>query len=67
MNAGPDWRLLVSARMGAIPENADGATNMATDAAILGAVCDGAGPTLRFYRWTRPTLSFGRNQPAAGR
>lgn len=45
---------------------ADGATNMALDAALLERVRDGAPPLLRLYRWTPPTLSFGRNQPAAG-
>lgn len=50
------WRLLVDA-----PQ--DGATNMATDQAIMEAV--GAGivpPTLRFYAWNPPCLSLGYNQ-----
>ena len=54
------WRLSGSL------ECADGATNMAVDAALLEAVRDGAPAALRLYRWDPPTLSFGRNQPAAG-
>lgn len=51
------WRLLLD-------READGATNMAVDAAILEAVVDGASPpTLRFYSWSPPCLSLGRNQP----
>lgn len=57
------WRLLGDA----LSPPADGATNMALDAALLESVVAGAGPVVRFYRWDRPTLSFGRNQPAAGR
>jgi lipoate-protein ligase A len=53
------WRLIVGGE-------ADGATNMAVDEAILQAVVDGASlPTLRFYGWVPPCLSLGRNQPAA--
>ena len=52
------WRLLRSPL-------ADGATNMATDEAILRAVADGAAPpTLRFFGWTPPCLSLGYAQPA---
>jgi len=43
---------------GALP----GALNMARDEALL--LLRGA-PTLRFYRWERPTLSLGYFQPAA--
>jgi lipoate-protein ligase A len=51
------WRLIVDAE-------ADGATNMAIDEAILGAVVDGqVAPTLRLYAWSPPCLSLGRNQP----
>jgi lipoate-protein ligase A len=54
-----DWRLIVD-------DHADGATNMAVDAAILDTVIDGASPpTLRFYAWSPPCLSLGRNQPLA--
>jgi len=53
------WRLLVDGQ-------ADGATNMAVDEAILAAVIEGAAPpTLRFYAWSPPCLSLGRSQPLA--
>ncbi len=53
------WRLVVDG-------DADGATNMAVDEAILSAVTDGASPpTLRFFSWSPPCLSLGRNQPLA--
>lgn len=54
------WRLLHDL------EPRGGAWNMAADAALLEAVRDGAPPAVRLYRWDPPTLSFGRNQPAAG-
>jgi lipoate-protein ligase A len=51
------WRLLVEGE-------ADGATNMALDEALLSAVVEGASPpTMRFYAWSPPCLSLGRNQP----
>jgi lipoate-protein ligase A len=51
------WRLIVDGE-------ADGAANMATDQAILEAVIEGTTPpTLRFYAWSPPCLSLGRNQP----
>ncbi|MGD9374554.1 MAG: lipoate--protein ligase family protein [Anaerolineae bacterium] len=53
------WRLVIDC-------SADGATNMAIDEAIMLAVIDGASPpTLRFYGWSPPCLSLGRNQPLA--
>jgi len=53
------WRLLLDGE-------GDGATNMAVDEAILEAVIDGhSPPTLRFYGWSPPCLSLGRNQPLA--
>jgi lipoate-protein ligase A len=53
------WRLIVDGE-------ADGATNMALDQAILDAVVEGASPpTLRFYAWSPPCLSLGRGQPLA--
>lgn len=53
------WRLVVDGE-------ADGVTNMAVDEAILSAVIDGASPpTLRFFAWSPPCLSLGRNQPLA--
>jgi len=62
------WRVL---RDGALP----GALNMARDEALARHVSDAveAGGTevlpafLRFYAWQRPTLSFGRNEPARAR
>jgi lipoate-protein ligase A len=44
----------------------DGAANMAVDHALLESVQAGSAPILRFYRWSVPTLSFGRNQPTRG-
>lgn len=42
----------------------DGATQMATDEALLRAVAAGtAPPTLRFYAWSPPCLSLGHAQP----
>lgn len=53
------WRLIVDGE-------ADGATNMAVDEAILNAVIDGISlPTLRFYAWSPPCLSLGRSQGLA--
>ncbi len=53
----PVWRLIID---GARP----GAYNMALDAAMLRARADGAiPPTLRLYRWTKPTVTLGRFQP----
>jgi len=52
----PVWRLLVHGQV-------DGALNMALDRAIQ--VCREQGstpPTLRLYRWARPTVSLGRFQ-----
>lgn len=50
------WRILVD---DALP----GAANMARDHAIAEALAPGTG-TVRFYRWSPPTLSLGRNEPA---
>lgn len=53
------WRLLLDGEQ-------DGAANMAADEAILEAVIGGdSPPTLRFYGWSPPCLSLGRNQPLA--
>ncbi|MGD2206484.1 MAG: lipoate--protein ligase family protein [Anaerolineae bacterium] len=53
------WRLIVEGE-------ADGATNMAVDEAILTAVVEEtSSPTLRFYGWSPPCLSLGRTQPVA--
>lgn len=51
------WRLIIGSE-------ADGATNMAVDQAIVEAVIEGSSPpTLRFYAWSPPCLSLGRSQP----
>lgn len=44
-----------------------GSWNMAVDAAILKSLALGDSPTLRFYRWSRPTLSLGYFQSLAER
>ena len=44
---------------------ADGVTNMARDLALLETVAPGIA-TWRWYRWDRPTVSFGRNERTAG-
>lgn len=55
----PDrWRVLVDAP-------GSGAANMALDHALARERAPGAG-TLRVYGWSRPTVSFGRNEPARG-
>lgn len=52
------WRLLRDAPL-------PGARNMALDHAL--AACLGEGEAvLRLYGWVRPTVSFGRNEPARG-
>jgi lipoate-protein ligase A len=54
-----NWRLIIDGE-------ADGATNMAIDQAILEAVVAGSSPpTLRFYAWSPPCLSLGRGQSLA--
>ncbi len=53
------WRLIIDCE-------ADGATNMAADEAILSSVVERASlPTLRFYAWSPPCLTLGRNQKLA--
>ena len=53
------WRLIVGGE-------ANGATNMAVDEAILNGVINGTSlPTLRFYAWSPPCLSLGRSQGLA--
>ncbi|HEX8242784.1 MAG TPA: lipoate--protein ligase family protein [Longimicrobium sp.] len=54
------WRLLDT-------PPAPGAWNMALDEALARSVAEGGAPVLRFYRWSPPCLSLGRNQPARGR
>ena len=53
------WHLCVD---GALP----GALNMARDHALALSLVPGSA-ALRLYRWERPTLSLGRNEPARGR
>lgn len=57
-----DWRL-IEEQPGAEPAARHGPANMATDTALLESVKAGGRPVLRFYRWSRACLSFGRNQP----
>jgi lipoate-protein ligase A len=45
-------------------EPASGARNMAVDHALADCVAEGEA-VLRLYQWERPTLSLGRNEPAA--
>jgi lipoate-protein ligase A len=53
------WRLLID-------DDADGATNMAIDEALLQSVGRGQSvPCLRLYRWTPLCLSLGMSQPAS--
>ena len=53
------WRLLL-----APPRS--GAENMARDTALQARAAETAETVFSVYSWTRPTLSFGRNQPATG-
>jgi lipoate-protein ligase A len=45
---------------------ADGAWNMAVDAALLDRARSAGDVVVRVYEWSRPTLSLGRNQTARG-
>lgn len=56
----PRWRYITDGP-------ADGATNMATDLALLDHARRTGGCTLRVYAWSRPTLSFGRHERTKGR
>lgn len=53
------WRLLDSGAL-------DGATNMATDVALLEHARRSGETTLRVYAWSQPTLSLGRHERARG-
>jgi lipoate-protein ligase A len=53
------WRLLLAA-----PRS--GAENMARDSALQARAARTGETVLSIYSWARPTLSFGRNQPASG-
>lgn len=50
-----------------IDEPARGSWNMAVDEALLQSAGQGRGATLRFYRWSEPTLSLGYFQQIADR
>jgi len=54
------WRLLLAA-----PRS--GAENMARDSALQARAARTGETVISIYSWMRPTLSFGRHQPAAGR
>ena len=53
------WRLLHSPPL-------DGASNMAIDHALHAHTAAAREAVVRVYEWSRPTLSFGRNQIAGG-
>lgn len=54
------WRLIRD-------EPRDGATNMAIDEVLASGCAQGCGfPSLRLYRWSVPTVSFGCNQRIQG-
>lgn len=54
------WRLLL------VPPRT-GAENMARDRALQARAARSGESVFSVYSWSRPTLSFGRNQPARGR
>lgn len=53
------WRLLLA-------EPRSGAENMARDSALQARAARTGETVFSIYSWTRPTLSFGRHQPATG-
>ena len=53
----PHWRLLLTSASG-------GAENMALDEALMSRARETGEWTLRVYSWSRPTISFGRNEAA---
>jgi lipoate-protein ligase A len=53
------WRLLLA-------PSRPGAENMARDAALQARAARTSETVFSIYSWSRPTLSFGRNQPAIG-
>ena len=53
------WRLLLA-------EPRSGAENMARDSALQARAARTGETVFSIYSWTRPTLSFGRHQPASG-
>lgn len=54
--AGRRWRVMRD-------DPAPGARNMARDHALAREAREGEGGVLRFYGWTPPAVSFGRNEP----
>lgn len=56
----PTWRLML------VPPRS-GAENMARDAGLIDRARDTGEVVFSIYSWSRPTLSLGRNQTAAGR
>ena len=54
------WRVIRDGAVG-------GARNMALDHALALSVGERGGAVLRLYRWSEPTVSFGRNEVAVGR
>ena len=56
---GPIWRLLDSGAL-------DGAEQMALDSGLMDRARQTGETVLRVYRWTRPTLSFGRHETVVG-
>lgn len=56
----PHWRLIVT-------PPTTGAENMAFDEALMDHTRETGDWVLRVYSWSVPTISFGRNQTAAGR
>ena len=57
------WTLLRADALAADSDTPDGAENMARDDTLARSLGPDEG-VVRFYRWRRPTLSFGRNEPA---
>lgn len=45
----------------------DAAWNMAADEALLSSACDDGCAVLRLYSWSKPAISFGRNETLRGR
>lgn len=65
--AQPRARLPMQTRRLLLSAPADGATNMATDEALLRRARRTGETVYRVYAWSRPTVSLGRNQVARGR
>ena len=55
------WQLLAE------PDGRTGADNMAVDQSLLDESARSGAAFLRFYGWSPPCLSFGRNEPASTR